>query len=272
MKSSLLPFPMRLPPQEMSWGHPHNFEGPQFCTETQEFCPPLSFPQFFSWFYILSYHQSSLELKLPWNSSTTLCFKWSSSTIYHEIPSLVSTMLSFQREAHLGGLLSTPLCIHHLTWISLNFLVVPKTLTLQLSAWSSLSSFCNSSLVIHMHIVQSPDFASTLSLHVSVYYQVNSSLRFFHTSMSSVNSFHHLCTLPLVLCKYLYPQLAASTTSASMLFPHHSPVKGFWCGSLCLKYYRAPRYRVRCMTIVLVERRCTSCKNKWSSLLENNVY
>ena len=33
-----------------------------------------------------------------------------------------------------------------------------------------------------------------------------------------------------------------------------------WCGFLCLKYYRAPRYRMRCVTIVLVERRCTGCK------------
>ena len=40
----------------------------------------------------------------------------------------------------------------------------------------------------------------------------------------------------------------------------------------CLKYYRAPRYRMSCVIIVLVERRCTGCKNKWSSLLENNVY
>ena len=41
---------------------------------------------------------------------------------------------------------------------------------------------------------------------------------------------------------------------------------------ICLKYYRAPRYSMRCVIIVLVERRCTGCKNKWSSLLENNVY
>ena len=36
---------------------------------------------------------------------------------------------------------------------------------------------------------------------------------------------------------------------------------------LCLKYYRALRYRVRCEMIV-VERRCTDCTNKWSSLLK----
>ena len=47
---------------------------------------------------------------------------------------------------------------------------------------------------------------------------------------------------------------------------------GYWWGFLCLKYYRAARFRMRCVTIVLVERRCTDCKNKWSSLLENNVY
>ena len=44
------------------------------------------------------------------------------------------------------------------------------------------------------------------------------------------------------------------------------------CGFLCLKYYRAPRYRMCCVTIVFVERRCAGCKNKRSSLLENNVY
>ena len=32
--------------------------------------------------------------------------------------------------------------------------------------------------------------------------------------------------------------------------------------SFYLKDYRAPRYRGRCVTIVLVERRCTGCKNK----------
>ena len=37
---------------------------------------------------------------------------------------------------------------------------------------------------------------------------------------------------------------------------------------LCLKYYRAPRYRMRCVIIVLIERKCTGCTNKWSSLLE----
>ena len=36
-------------------------------------------------------------------------------------------------------------------------------------------------------------------------------------------------------------------------------------GFLCLKYYLAPRYRMRCFA-VLVNRRCTGCKNKWSSL------
>ena len=36
----------------------------------------------------------------------------------------------------------------------------------------------------------------------------------------------------------------------------------------CLKYYRAPRHPVRCVMIVLVERRSTDCKNKWSSLFE----
>ena len=40
---------------------------------------------------------------------------------------------------------------------------------------------------------------------------------------------------------------------------------------LCLKYYRAPRYRLRCVIIVLVERRCTGCTNKWSLLL-NTTY
>ena len=44
------------------------------------------------------------------------------------------------------------------------------------------------------------------------------------------------------------------------------------CGFVCSKYYRASRYRMRCVTIVLVERRCTGCTNKWSSPLENNVY
>ena len=46
----------------------------------------------------------------------------------------------------------------------------------------------------------------------------------------------------------------------------------YWCGVLCLNYYRAPWYRMRYIIIVLVERRCTGCKNKWSSVLENNVY
>ena len=40
---------------------------------------------------------------------------------------------------------------------------------------------------------------------------------------------------------------------------------------LYLKYYRAPRFHVRCVIIVLVEWRCTDCTNKWSPLLENNV-
>ena len=31
---------------------------------------------------------------------------------------------------------------------------------------------------------------------------------------------------------------------------------------LCLKYYRAPRYRVRCVTIVLVERKCNDFKSE----------
>ena len=35
----------------------------------------------------------------------------------------------------------------------------------------------------------------------------------------------------------------------------------------CLKYYRAPKYRMRYVIIVLVERRCPGCKNKRSSLL-----
>ena len=37
---------------------------------------------------------------------------------------------------------------------------------------------------------------------------------------------------------------------------------------LCLKYYRVSKYRTRCVIIVLVERRCTGCTNKWYSLLE----
>ena len=48
--------------------------------------------------------------------------------------------------------------------------------------------------------------------------------------------------------------------------------KNIFCDFLCLKYYRAPRYRMRCVRIVLVERRCTGCTNKWSSLSENDVY
>ena len=40
-----------------------------------------------------------------------------------------------------------------------------------------------------------------------------------------------------------------------------------WCDVLCLKYYNAPSYRMRYVIIVLVERRRTGCKNKWSSLL-----
>ena len=52
----------------------------------------------------------------------------------------------------------------------------------------------------------------------------------------------------------------------------HNKNGGGCCGCLCLKYYRAPRYRMRCVIIVLVERRCAGCTNKWSSLLENNVY
>ena len=44
------------------------------------------------------------------------------------------------------------------------------------------------------------------------------------------------------------------------------------CGFLCLKYYRASRHRMRCVTIVRVEQRYPSCKNKWSSPLEDNVY
>ena len=39
-------------------------------------------------------------------------------------------------------------------------------------------------------------------------------------------------------------------------------------GDLCLKFYRVPRNRMRCVTIVLVKRRCAGCKNKRSSLLE----
>ena len=41
---------------------------------------------------------------------------------------------------------------------------------------------------------------------------------------------------------------------------------------LCLKYYRASRYLVRCVMIVPAERKCTGCTNKWSSLSEENVY
>ena len=40
-----------------------------------------------------------------------------------------------------------------------------------------------------------------------------------------------------------------------------------WCDFLCLICYRAPRYCMLCVIIVLVERRCTGCTNKWSSLL-----
>ena len=47
--------------------------------------------------------------------------------------------------------------------------------------------------------------------------------------------------------------------------------KKCYCRILCLKYNRASRYRMRYVIINLFERRCTGCKNKWSSLLENNV-
>ena len=41
----------------------------------------------------------------------------------------------------------------------------------------------------------------------------------------------------------------------------------YWPGCLCSKYYRTPGYGVRYVLTVLVERRYTGCKNKWSSLL-----
>ena len=40
-----------------------------------------------------------------------------------------------------------------------------------------------------------------------------------------------------------------------MVILSNSPIC-IWCGFLCLKYYRAPRYRMRYVIIVLVERRC----------------
>ena len=46
----------------------------------------------------------------------------------------------------------------------------------------------------------------------------------------------------------------------------------FWCGFLRLKYYHVPRCRVCYVIIILVERRCTGCKNERSLLLENNIY
>ena len=41
---------------------------------------------------------------------------------------------------------------------------------------------------------------------------------------------------------------------------------------LCLKYYRDPRHRVRCVMIVIVELRCTDCTNKWSPLFETTYF
>ena len=46
---------------------------------------------------------------------------------------------------------------------------------------------------------------------------------------------------------------------------------GDWCGFLYMKYYRAPRYRMRCMTIVLVEQRCSGFKINDLHFWENNV-
>ena len=86
-------------------------------------------------------------------------------------------------------------------------------------------------------------------------------------------SFTHLCKVPatvLMLCRVdVINSICFSKVKKKLflLFSFH-----IWCGFLCLKYYRAPRYRMRYVIIVLVERRCNGYKNKWSSLFENNVY
>ena len=40
----------------------------------------------------------------------------------------------------------------------------------------------------------------------------------------------------------------------------------------CLKYYRASRYHMRCVMIVLVERKCIDCTNKYLHLLKQRIF
>ena len=49
-------------------------------------------------------------------------------------------------------------------------------------------------------------------------------------------------------------------------------IHSVWCDFLCLKYYRVPKYRMRYVIIVFVERMCTGCKKLMIFTLGNYVY
>ena len=84
-----------------------------------------------------------------------------------------------------------------------------------------------------------------------------------------------ICTIPFIMVPFRLQLLiiASKDILKSVVdYPGAFITWVIWCGFLCLKYYRAPRYRMRYVVIVLVERRCTGCKINDLHFWKNNVY